>query len=359
MDEIKLWAVEGPTQVADITPTDRLASESFFEEILVNNPEMLMPGLTLVGRQTPTEGGPLDLLGVDSDGRLVVFELKRDRLSRDAVAQIIDYASCLEDMALDDLVNHISDKSGTHGIEEIDEFEKWYTENSDADSLDALRPLRMFLVGLGFDDKTKRMVSFLEAKGLDISLLTFYSFEQDGKILLARHLCVEDDNDDSQQSRRSQRSQEEFKDLLRTRVNRHGVSDLFDAVTGMFRENWPSSLERCNGLGHIFCLQKRGGTRRRIQYARIDPGKKVLVVFFSNAIELCMDKFKPLIKEIPFQTYPKNRKDDALNDLADALKDNLEIQFLLNKADWETHKEKLNELTRAVYNAQQNSMQGN
>ena len=153
MDEIKLWAVEGPTQVADIKPTDRLASESFFEETLVNNPEMLMPGLKLVGRQTPTEGGPLDLLGVDSDGRLVVFELKRGRLSRDAVAQIIDYVSCLEDMALDDLVNHISDKSGTHGIEKIDEFEKWYTEwyteNSDEDSLDALRPLRMFLVGLG------------------------------------------------------------------------------------------------------------------------------------------------------------------------------------------------------------------
>ena len=357
MDEIKikLWAVEGPTQVVDIKPTDRLASESFFEETLVNNPEMLMPGLTLVGRQTPTEGGPLDLLGVDSDGRLVVFELKRGRLSRDAVAQIIDYASCLEDMTLDDLVNHISDRSGTHGIERIDEFEEWYTENSDADSLDALRPLRMFLVGLGVDGNTKRMVSFLEAKGLDISLLTFYSFEQDGKILLAR----EDDNDGSQQSRRSQRSQEEFKDLLRTRVNRHGVSDLFDAVTGMFRENWSSPRERYNGLGHIFCLQKRGGTRRRIQYARIDPGKKVLVVFFPNAIELCMDKFKPLINEIPFQTYPKNREDDARNDLADALKDYLEIQFLLSKADWETHKEKLNELTRAVYNAQQNSMQGN
>ena len=209
------------------------------------------------------------------------------------------------------------------------------------------------------DDKTKRMVSFLEAKGLDISLLTFYSFEQDGKILLARHLCVEDDNDDSQKSsQKSKRSQGEFRDLLLFRADQHGVSDLFDAVTGMFRENWPSSLEHYNGLGRIFRLQRQGATIGRIKYARIDPGEKVLVVFFSYAIELCMDKFKPLINEIPFQTYPKNRKDDALNDLADALKDNLEIQFLLNKADWETHKEKLNELTHAVYKAQQSSMQG-
>ena len=57
---------------------------------------MLMPGLKLVGRQTPTEGGPLDLLGVDEDGRLVVFELKREMLSREAVAQVIDYASYLD-----------------------------------------------------------------------------------------------------------------------------------------------------------------------------------------------------------------------------------------------------------------------
>ena len=73
-------------------------TEELLEETLVKNPGMLIPGLRLVGRQTPTEGGPLDLLGVDEDGRLVVFELKRGTLSRDAVAQIIDYASDLDSM---------------------------------------------------------------------------------------------------------------------------------------------------------------------------------------------------------------------------------------------------------------------
>ena len=37
---------------------------------------MLMPGLQLVGRQLTTANGSLDLLGIDSEGRLVVFELK-------------------------------------------------------------------------------------------------------------------------------------------------------------------------------------------------------------------------------------------------------------------------------------------
>ena len=40
--------------------------------------------------------------------RLVVFELKRGALTREAVAQVIDYASYLDGMDLDDLANHIS-----------------------------------------------------------------------------------------------------------------------------------------------------------------------------------------------------------------------------------------------------------
>ena len=76
--------------------TQRTDTERLLEGTLVNHPDMLDPGLTLVGRQTRTDDGWLDLLGVDEDGRLVVFELKRGTLSRDAVAQVIEYASFLD-----------------------------------------------------------------------------------------------------------------------------------------------------------------------------------------------------------------------------------------------------------------------
>ncbi len=190
MNEIKIWIIKD-FQASPVQQMNQMDFEKRLEEIMVKNPELLMPGLTLVGRQTQTEGGSLDLLGVDSDGKLVVFELKRGTLSRGAVAQIIDYASYLEDMDLDALANHISDRSGVHGINKINDFENWYIENLGFDSLDSLRPLRMFLVGLGVDDTTERMVNFLAQKGLDISLLTFYGFEPGEKVLLARQMRVE------------------------------------------------------------------------------------------------------------------------------------------------------------------------
>ena len=82
------------------------------EVVLVANPDMLMRGLTLVGRQVPVETGYVDLLGIDEDGRLVVFELKREKLTRDAVAQILDYCTYLEALSDSELATLLAERRG-------------------------------------------------------------------------------------------------------------------------------------------------------------------------------------------------------------------------------------------------------
>ena len=56
MEDIQIWSIDG-TQVAQLEPSSQLESELLLENILVSNPNLLMGDLTLVGRQTPTEGG--------------------------------------------------------------------------------------------------------------------------------------------------------------------------------------------------------------------------------------------------------------------------------------------------------------
>ena len=136
MEEIKLWTIDG-SQVEDLKPVVGMKSEKFLEDTLVENADLLMEDLTLVGRQTQTEGGPLDLLGVDGDGRLVVFELKRGTLSRDAVAQVIDYTSDLDRMDMEELSNHISERSGSYGIDKIEDFQSWYIDDLGFDDLES------------------------------------------------------------------------------------------------------------------------------------------------------------------------------------------------------------------------------
>lgn len=194
MKEIRLWQVsldkDNHPSVAQLEGVNQTETEELLEETIVCCPDLLMEGLKLVGRQTDTPGGPLDLLGVDSDGRLVVFELKRGTLTRDAVAQIIDYGSYLSELDPEELSKHISERSGKLGIEKIEDFLGWYQEQFARSLSGAQRP-RLVLVGLGADDRARRMVSFLADSELDISLITFHAFVEEGRILLARQVEVE------------------------------------------------------------------------------------------------------------------------------------------------------------------------
>ena len=131
MKEIRLWQIDsegGQPKVVDLNRVNQTATEELLEEILVARPDLLMSDLKLVGRQTETQSGPLDLLGVDGDGRLVVFELKRGTLTREAVAQILDYASFLSELEPAELLRHISERSGKMGIDPIPDFLAWYQE---------------------------------------------------------------------------------------------------------------------------------------------------------------------------------------------------------------------------------------
>ena len=343
MEDIKIWALDG-SQVEELNLAGQTETERLLEDTLVSRPDLLLEDLVLVGRQTPTDGGPLDLLGVDGDGRLVVFELKRGTLSRDAVAQVIDYASYLDDMGLEDLANHISERSGEHGIDKIDDLQEWYDDRGFGE-LESLKPLRMFLVGLGVDDTTERMVRFLaENSDMDISLLTFHGFNYDGRMILAKQVEVEGSEDSDSGQTRRRRSIAELREQLNSRIESFDIRELFDDVRAVFGENWMKSSERPASHGLGIQLLNLTGSGRYIRYARIDPmDEGVRIVFDSWAANLCRDKFPPIIDEIGGVTYPQGR---------DPLKDSsTEIQFPLTADTWEDHKEKLTELMRVVYEA--------
>ena len=337
MEEVKIWAVDDDSEVVSLATRGQTDTELLLENTLIGNPDMLIPGLRLVGRQTPTEGGPLDLLGVDEDGRLVVFELKRGTLRREAVAQIIDYASELDRKSDVQLAEHIAANSGAGGIENIDDFEAWYRENTEAESLDSLRPLRLFLIGLGTDDRTERMVRFLaDSSGMDISLLTFHGFAYEGKTLVARQVEVEAAADPGPRRAGRYRGRAERRERLERRVQDSGVADIFAAARGLFSDNWPRSSE-APGVSRVTI------ELQRLAYARIDVYEgRIDVVFFPKAKALCLGEFKQPVEEIRYETWPKGRE---------PLEDNTQIQFRLTAEEWETHRERLHALTKAVYKA--------
>lgn len=194
MQKTKLWRVvdtgDGCAGIVEVVESAGVETERLLENPVVSDPSIVMPGLVLIGRQTPADGGFLDLLGVDEAGGLVVFELKRGHLTREAVAQVVDYASVLAGMSTEGLSRHVEDASGNEGIEKINNFVQWYGERFAGDQPDLQEDIRMVLVGVGTDEKALRMTQFLADRGVDISLITFEAFDDEGHQFLARRAEV-------------------------------------------------------------------------------------------------------------------------------------------------------------------------
>lgn len=349
-EEVRIWVIgDASDQVASVESTNRTDTEQILEDAVVKSPEMLLPGLTLVGRQIPTEAGYPDLLGIDESGRLVVFELKRGVLTRQAVAQVLDYGSFLTRLSTDDLVELIATQPDAEGIEAFrdrEAFEEWYNEHK-APSLEDLLPPRMVLVGIGVDESAARIVDFLQ-DGLDISLLTFHGFNHKGETLLARQ--VEGGEPRGAQrgafDTRDPRNRQELYASLRSRAIDRGVEDLWaDATRALktqddeypkrsgitFRSLKPLELPELIGYRTV----------RASHSVDLDASGQVRITFFPAAIALCQKAFIEAKNTIPFQSeVPPNAPTTA------SVQEQLFV--LLDSDLWATHKNALIGLAEKV-----------
>lgn len=347
-DELRIWVLDGAGEATLVEPTSRAQTEELLEDTLAKEPGMLMPGLELVGRQIPTAGGPLDLLGVDREGSLVVFELKRGALTRDAVTQVIDYCSSLDVMTDSDLALHIAERSGNLGIAAIEDFEEWYAQRFNQ-PIELLRPTRMALVGLGADENAIRMVNYLRDKGVSIALMTFYGYQHNGQTLLARQVQAEPDGAETVKGSRSRQERREARRAAAAeRIAGLGMQDFWGAVVAAVEQ---TGRYTAHPLKDGFTFY-RGGIRLPEHNPRFnaplsvrftDKGE-IRITFFPIAIHLCRAEFQEAEQTISFQREtPRNTPPT----------NEVEEQWFcaLNRDGWAMHKEQLIALVSDVYEA--------
>ncbi len=290
--DVGIWNIDQKCRAGrKLDVADRLETEEMLEEVLVKNPDMLMRGLTLIGRQVPIETGYIDLLGIDEDGRLVVFELKREKLRRDAVAQILDYCTWLETLADSQISDLIAEESGKHGTTKITDFDEWYANQPG----DSIRPIRMVLVGLGIDASADRMVEYLAARNIDIRLLTFHGYTLGTGLLLARQVRTTADARPSTDGRPSAST-------LNRKATEFGVADIW--------QDAQKSLDYGTGKYYTqsgITFQQRTITLPDKVRARgshsisIDRPEMVRITFYPAAVDLGWKRLKELKKVIPFK----------------------------------------------------------
>lgn len=187
-EEVRLWQVGAGQTLQELQRTS-LDLETRLQKWLADDISVLDPHLFVIGLEVKTDfGGSIDLLCMDSDGNLVIVELKRDKTPREIVAQALDYASWVADLS-NERVRAIADAYlGEPGFSEA------FRKRFDADAPDTLNgEHRILIVGSQIDASSERIVKYLsDQHGVNINAATFQFFRTlEGEEFLARVFLIE------------------------------------------------------------------------------------------------------------------------------------------------------------------------
>ena len=195
MSEERLFRVDEGG--AKPVPSTNLSQMGFketkdLERWVIEHPRILGDGIMIIsdqfGRWEAATGerplDRLDVLGLDSDGRLVLAELKRDRAPRDVHLQAITYAALVARFSPDHVVQELRRHMQRQAEEEFSRSPDVPLQDVTLDAAqalieehcegplddDLLRSPRIVLVAGGFNPVTITAVDWLTAQGLDITL---------------------------------------------------------------------------------------------------------------------------------------------------------------------------------------------
>lgn len=174
-----IWKIGDHPQVLTNTT---MASEEILEDLIFKDISILNGNWLLIGRQVYTDfGKPLDLLAIDITGSLIVIELKKHKTPRDVVAQTIDYASWVETLTSDRVVQ-IYEAFAQKFQLPITNFNQAFIDKfRTAPAEDEINSShQMVVVAAELDASTERIINYLNDKANVAVNAVFFSVFQDG-----------------------------------------------------------------------------------------------------------------------------------------------------------------------------------
>jgi len=132
--------------------------------------------ILIIGRQVTTNlNTSIDLLGIDRFGNTVVIELKRDKTSRETIAQLLEYASFVEKLDYSQLNDIFQDYSGEES--NLEEYHQQYFKSDLDEKISYNKSTKLIIVAQEISKEIRQTALFLREKGLDIYCASFKYFK--------------------------------------------------------------------------------------------------------------------------------------------------------------------------------------
>jgi hypothetical protein len=188
--EIKTWQiVEGTlTQINSSLIESQRREREHLESWIKSNPIILGEDIAIIGEQVQTKSGSLDFLGIDNNGNIIIVELKRDSLPREALVQAMDYASDIANWEVD----RFNDICLSYTNQNLEDFLIEKFPNKTTEDLSITQAQRILLVGFSIEEPLSRIVEWLSSKynvGINAIVLNYVKTSS-GDELLSRTVII-------------------------------------------------------------------------------------------------------------------------------------------------------------------------
>jgi len=171
---------------------EKVKQEGDLEVLLENNPEYFFEGssVLIIGRQVTTNLNTfIDLLGIDKSGNTVVIELKRGKTPRETIAQLLEYASFVENLDYSQLNEIYQDYSGEESS--LEDYHQQYFQNELDEKVSFNKSVRLIVVAQDISKEIRQTALFLRKKGIDVYCMEFKYFEtQSGEKIISSDFVV-------------------------------------------------------------------------------------------------------------------------------------------------------------------------
>jgi len=177
--EVGIWNINDGVKKLSYS---NIESEQKLEDILTKDISILSDDLLLIGRQIQTDYGKfIDMLAIDGDGNLNIIELKKSRTPRDVVAQAIDYASWVQTLSYERILNIFEEKNGIP-------MEKAFAEKFDNALPEKINDThQIMIVSSELDSETERIINYLSNNfDVPINAVFFRYFENNKQQFITR-----------------------------------------------------------------------------------------------------------------------------------------------------------------------------
>jgi len=188
-DSIAIRAVPIGLEDAGLRERDHL------QEWVIANPEVLGEGILIVTTEYDrwitnagsVERDRLDVLGLGTDGRLVVAELKRGHAPDTVEMQALKYAAMASRFNLETLAGAYGEfrRSQNEDISDSESLERLNNHTQFTVDIETLRSPRIVLLASSFPYNVTSTAVWLSEMGIDISLIQFQAYRLDDKVLIS------------------------------------------------------------------------------------------------------------------------------------------------------------------------------